>query len=78
MNPSVTQMSVRTQVSSVTRATVEKALRDAVNGAVYDLNDPGCKGLILRVSPRAVRWTFRARFGGAVPRYSRSLCRLGW
>src|SRR4051794_28682196 len=55
-------MIMRTQVSSVTRATVEKALRDAKNGAVYDLIDPGCKGLCLRVSPRAVTWTIRARF----------------
>jgi hypothetical protein len=55
-------MSVRTQVSSITKTTVDNALRDAKNGAGYDLNDPGCKGLWLRVSPRVVTWSFRARF----------------
>lgn len=63
-------MSQRTQATTVTRATVDKALRDASNGAVYDLIDPGCKGLCLRVRPQSVLWTFRARFGGKNKRWT--------
>jgi hypothetical protein len=63
-------MSARTQASSVTRTTVEKALRDAKNGAVYDLIDPGCKGLCMRVAGGSVLWTQRARFAGKNRRWT--------
>ena len=59
-------MSARTPRLSVTKATVEAALRDARSGETYDRHDPGCKGLMLRVRSGAVVWSV-ARFGGKKP-----------
>jgi hypothetical protein len=50
--------------AKITSKTVEAAVKDAVGGKQYDVTDPQCPGLQLRVRGGAVSWAVRARLHG--------------
>jgi hypothetical protein len=56
-------------VKKITSKTVEAAVRDAAEGQQYDLTDPQCPGLQLRVRGGAVSWAVRARLHGTQRRW---------
>jgi hypothetical protein len=53
----------------ITAETVKAAVRDAKEGGQYDLTDPQCPGLQLRVRGGAVTWAVRARLFGTQRRW---------
>jgi hypothetical protein len=53
----------------ITAETVKAAVRDAKEGRQYDLTDPQCPGLQLRVRGGAVTWAVRARLFGTQRRW---------
>jgi hypothetical protein len=57
------------EVKKITWKTVEAAVSDAANGKQYDLTDPQCPGLQLRVRGGAVSWAVRARLHGTQRRW---------
>jgi integrase len=57
------------EVKKITWKTVDAAVSDAANGKQYDLTDPQCPGLQLRVRGGAVSWAVRARLHGTQRRW---------
>jgi integrase len=57
--------------TTITKATLQAALRDAMAGADYVRRDPACPGLELRVRYHKVSWTIRCRMnkGGKQRRF---------
>ncbi|MGH6726483.1 MAG: integrase arm-type DNA-binding domain-containing protein, partial [Pseudolabrys sp.] len=56
--------------STITKATVEAALRDATRGVQWEHPDPACPGLSLRARGR-ITWSFRGpRLGGRNRRWT--------
>lgn len=56
-----------------TAATVRNALRDQRAGKDYSFTDDKCPGLMLRVRPRAARWSVRGRLHGRQRRWDLGL-----
>jgi integrase len=56
-------------VKKITSKIVEAAVSDAADGKQYDLTDPQCPGLQLRVRGGAVSWAVRARLHGTQRRW---------
>jgi hypothetical protein len=55
--------------TKITSETLKAALRHAAGGEQYDLTDPQCPGLQLRVRGGAVTWAVRARLHGTQRRW---------
>ncbi|WP_313899155.1 integrase family protein [Methylobacterium sp. J-090] len=48
----------------IRQTTIEKAKRDAAAGVRREINDTGCRGLVLRVQPTGCVWQFRLQHEG--------------
>jgi hypothetical protein len=59
----------RRENHEITSETVKAALRDAAEGKQYDLTDPQCPGLQLRVRGGTVSWAVRSRLHGTQRRW---------